>query len=141
MPIRFLCQHCRKRNSVSRRMAGQVVKCPRCGEETKVVPEPDSAPGTPPPVDQLGSTVSKPSAVSNSNSFARDAINAARTANEQFADEGSDGPPDGDDVSTSGARVGSSFFCIESSICVAVITGVRCSLHRRMIRFCRPGTR
>lgn len=101
MPIRFLCQHCRKRNSVSRRMAGQVVKCPRCGEETKVVPEPDSAPGTPPPGDQLGSTVSKPPTVSNS--FARDAINAARTANEQLADD------DGDDVSTSGARVGSSF--------------------------------
>lgn len=101
MPIRFLCQHCRKRNSVSRRMAGQVVKCPRCGEETKVVPEPDSAPASPPPADPLGSTVSKPPV--GSNSFARDAINAARTANEQLADD------DGDDVSTSGARVGSSF--------------------------------
>ena len=70
MPIRFLCQRCHKRNSVSRRMAGQVVKCPRCGEETKVVPEPDSAQASPPPV--------------LSNSFARDAINAVRTAEDEF---------------------------------------------------------
>lgn len=51
-------------------MAGQVVKCPRCGEETKVVPEPDSAQASPPPV--------------VSNSFARDAINAVRTAEDEF---------------------------------------------------------
>ncbi len=106
MPIRFLCQHCRKRNSVSRRMVGQIVKCPRCGEETKVVAEADSAQDDPPPVDRLASAVSKPPTTPNP--FAKDALDAGRTANERLADDDS-GDHDGEDVSTSGARVGSSF--------------------------------
>ncbi|TXT25839.1 MAG: forkhead-associated protein, partial [Planctomycetota bacterium] len=108
MPIRFFCQHCRKRNSISRRMAGQVVKCPRCGEETKVVPEPDSAPTNPPPVDQLGSTISKPPATSNP--FAKDALDAVRTANEELSEEDSDGRVErSEDISARGVRIGSSF--------------------------------
>lgn len=103
MPIRFFCQHCRKRNSISRRMAGQVVKCPRCGAETKVIPEPDFAPPSPPPADELGSAISKSPAV---NPFAREALNAVLTANEELSHEDS-GKNEG--VSTSGARVGSSF--------------------------------
>ncbi len=108
MPIRFLCQHCRKRNSVSRRMVGQVVKCPRCGQETKVVAEADSAQADPPPAENLGSTVSKPPATTNP--FAKEALDALRTANEGLADDDSDDQSaDNEDVSTSGARVGSSF--------------------------------
>ena len=106
MPIRFLCQHCRKRNSVSRRMVGQVVKCPRCGQETMVVAEADSAPANAPPAENLGPTVSKSPA--KMNQFAKDALDAVRTANERLADDGS-GDHDGEDVSTSGARIGSSF--------------------------------
>lgn len=107
MPIRFFCQSCRKRNSISRRMAGQVVKCPRCGAETKVIPEPDSTSPTAPPADELGSHVSKAPAV---NPFARDVLNAVRTANEELSDEDSgDQEGENEDVSTSGARVGSSF--------------------------------
>lgn len=101
MPIRFLCQHCRKRNSVSRRMVGQVVKCPRCGQETKVVAEADSVQADPPPAENLGSTVSK--SPTTTNPFAKDAFDAVRTANERLA-----GDHDGEDVSTSGARIGSS---------------------------------
>lgn len=108
MPIRFFCQHCRKRNSISRRMAGQMVKCPRCGEETKVVPEADSGQAGSPPVPPLGSTVTKPSVASNP--FAKQELNAARTANEELSGEDSGDPSDDDgELSTSGARVGSSF--------------------------------
>lgn len=113
MPIRFLCQQCRKRNSVSSKMAGQVVKCPRCGEETKVIPEPDSSSGNAPHQDNLPSTLSKPPAMPNE--FARAAINAVKTANEQFNDE------DSNDRSGSirDARVGSSFDFPESKSAAA----------------------
>ena len=103
MPIRFFCQQCRKRNSISRRMAGQVVKCPRCGKETTVVPEPDIPETSSSPPDQMPSTISKRPA--NPNSFAKDAIDAARTAEELPADDSSEDS----DISTNGARVGSSF--------------------------------
>ena len=103
MPIRFFCQNCRKRNSISRRMAGQVVKCPRCGKETKVVPEVDSE-----PADPLGSTVAKPPATNNP--FAKEALNAARTANEELGEDASgDRSGTSDGSPPHGVRVGSSF--------------------------------
>ncbi len=43
-------------------------------------------------------------------------------------------------TSEASARVGLGLSRIESSIWVAVITGVRVSEHRRMIRFCHTGT-
>ena len=108
MPIRFFCQNCRKRNSISRRMVGQVVKCPRCGQETKVVPEADSAPGNAPPVDQLGSTVLKPPATPNP--FAKDVLSAVQTANEGLSSDDADEASEvGEQSSVRGARVGTSF--------------------------------
>lgn len=108
MPIRFFCQSCRKRNSISRRMAGQVVKCPRCGAETKVIPEPDSPEAGQPTSPSAGAIAPKSPAPTNP--FAQDVLNAVRTANEQLADEDSgDQSDENEDVSTSGARVGSSF--------------------------------
>lgn len=108
MPIRFFCQNCRKRNSISRRMVGQVVKCPRCGEETKVVPEADSATDNQPPVDPLGSTVNKPPATPNP--FAKDVLSAVQTTNEGLSSNDADGASEvGEQSSVRGARVGSSF--------------------------------
>ena len=43
-------------------------------------------------------------------------------------------------TSEASARVGSGAWIIDSSICVAVITGLPRSRERRMIRFCRSGT-
>ena len=43
-------------------------------------------------------------------------------------------------TSEASARVGSGAWIIDSSICVAVITGLPRSRARRMIRFCRSGT-
>ena len=43
-------------------------------------------------------------------------------------------------TSEASARVGSGAWIIDSSICVAVITGFPRSSERRMIRFCRSGT-
>jgi len=105
MPIRFLCQHCRKRNSVSRRMVGQIVKCPRCGQDTIVVPEADSAQVDPPPAANPGSTVSKSPATASS--LAKDANHAVPTAKERLARDDSD-DRDGEAASTGGARIGSS---------------------------------
>ncbi len=42
MPIRFRCQHCRKRSSIATRMVGQVVPCPSCGQSTLVASEEES---------------------------------------------------------------------------------------------------
>lgn len=43
MPIRFRCQNCRKRSSVSSKKAGLSVVCPSCGKPTVVTAEEDSA--------------------------------------------------------------------------------------------------
>ena len=43
-------------------------------------------------------------------------------------------------MSEASARVGSGAWIIDSSICVAVITGFACSSALWMIRFCRRGT-
>jgi len=38
MPVTFRCEHCNQRMSISRRKAGQLTVCPRCGEQTLVPP-------------------------------------------------------------------------------------------------------
>lgn len=108
MPIRFLCQKCRKRNSVSSRMAGKTVRCPRCGQETLVTAEDDVS--TADASADLESANTAP-AVPNpaANTFVRAAFDAFRTAEEQ------DEPPqeqllDEEDVDPSAnVRVGSVF--------------------------------
>ena len=42
MPIRFRCQNCRKRSSISSKKIGQTVSCPSCGKSTLVTAEEDS---------------------------------------------------------------------------------------------------
>lgn len=52
MPIRFRCQHCQKRSSISSKMDGQRVPCPSCGKPTLV--EKDDATGQPTPKAKIG---------------------------------------------------------------------------------------
>lgn len=86
MPIRFLCQHCRKRNSISSRMAGKTVKCPRCGQETLVAEEDDVSAAN--ASANLGSpSAAAPVAERTANPFAKAAFDAFRTAEEELADE------------------------------------------------------
>ena len=82
MPIRFLCQKCRKRNSISSRMVGKTVRCPRCNQETLVAAEDDvssadASANLEPPIPPLAT--SNPAA----NTFVRAAFDAFRTAQEQ----------------------------------------------------------
>ena len=82
MPIRFLCQKCRKRNSISSRMVGKTVRCPRCNQETLVAAEDDvssadASANLEPPIPPLAN--SNPAA----NTFVRAAFDAFRTAQEQ----------------------------------------------------------
>ena len=42
MPIRFRCQNCRKRSSISSKKVGQSVSCPSCGKPTLVTADEDS---------------------------------------------------------------------------------------------------
>ncbi len=86
MPIRFLCQHCRKRNSVSSRMAGKSVRCPRCGQETLVVAE-DDVSTTIPTAKQKPPSIPMPVAEPASNSFAKAAFDAFRTAEEDLDEQ------------------------------------------------------
>ncbi|MCG6156282.1 biopolymer transporter ExbD [Rubinisphaera margarita] len=48
MPIRFRCEHCQQLMSITRKKAGQLTQCPKCGEETHV-PELQSAKRKDPP--------------------------------------------------------------------------------------------
>ncbi|MBC7816599.1 MAG: hypothetical protein IAG10_06905, partial [Planctomycetaceae bacterium] len=110
MPIRFLCQHCRKRNSVSSRMAGKIVRCPRCGQETLVTAD-DDVSTTNAPANQESPSIPPLVAESAPNSFAKDALDAFRTAEEDFADEEPQQQlAEEEDVDPStNARVGSAF--------------------------------
>ncbi len=36
MPIRFRCEHCKQLMSITRKKAGLLTQCPKCGEETRV---------------------------------------------------------------------------------------------------------
>ncbi len=82
MPIRFLCQKCRKRNSISSRMAGKTVKCPRCGQETLVTADDDvsTAAGS---ANLKSPSGALPVPKSDANPFAKAAFDAFRTAEEQ----------------------------------------------------------
>jgi outer membrane protein assembly factor BamB/uncharacterized Zn finger protein (UPF0148 family)/pSer/pThr/pTyr-binding forkhead associated (FHA) protein len=109
MPIRFLCQHCRKRNSIASRMVGKIVRCPRCGRDTVVSEEDSSASAS---VDQESPSTASPIDDSISNPFAREAMNAFRTAEEELVEEppperfaADDEPADPSSI----ARVGSAF--------------------------------
>lgn len=82
MPIRFLCQKCRKRNSISSRMAGKTVRCPRCGQETLVTAEDDVS------IADASANLESPNTAApvpnpTSNTFVRAAFDAFRTAEEQ----------------------------------------------------------
>ncbi|MFM9960468.1 MAG: PQQ-binding-like beta-propeller repeat protein [Planctomycetaceae bacterium] len=118
MPIRFLCQHCRKRNSISSKMAGKTVKCPRCGEETLVAADDDVS--TANASANLGSpSVAAPVPERTANPFAKAAFDAFRTAEEKLADEEPRqkvaGDEDDDDPSAV-ARVGSAFALPKSHV-------------------------
>ncbi len=108
MPIRFLCQKCRKRNSISSRMAGKTVRCPRCNQETLVTAEEDvsnadaSANVEPP---KAIPAPNKPAA----NTFVRAAFDAFRTAEEQEEPRQEQLADDDESDPSANVRVGSVF--------------------------------
>lgn len=103
MPIRFRCQHCRKRNSIATRMVGQTVQCPRCGEKTVVIAEEEGV--KPQEIEKASSP-----AVPPVNPFSKAVLDAAKTANEELAEEEVPRPPPkAVDDSLRVAGVGSAF--------------------------------
>ncbi len=115
MPIRFLCQKCRKRNSISSRMAGKTVRCPRCGQETLVTAEDDVAAAE--ASADLGSASAVPP-VRNppQNTFVRAAFDAFRTAEEQEEPPQEQLVDDEDADPSANVRVGSVFSIPKSHV-------------------------